>query len=542
MRELEKPVARVFRRLRCQRFLTALVWSWAIALAIVAILIAGEKLLNRSLPAAGWVPFAVAGALGVVVAASVALLSGASRLDAAVAIDRAFHLNERVSTAITLPDFLRESPAGVALVADAVRKVADLDVGAAFGLRVPRRAWVLLIPAAASALLLLAPAWVPRVALAKTAETIDTKALAKHTQNLTKKISSQRHTIDKEKFPEADKLLAKIEKKTDELAKAPPGAKDKLMVELNALTDALKQRQQQLGSPEQLNRQLKQLKELGSQGPADQFAKDLARGDFKKAAEQLQQLKDKMQSGKLSEAEKKALKEQLADMAKKLSDLANLDQRKKQLEEARKNGGLSEQQFQREMDKLNEQSKALKQLQQLASKIGQAANELAKGDAKKAAESMGMTQQQLSEMAKQLEEMQTLDGAMADIQDAKNGISSDGMNQLGEDLNALGMGLGMRKGNGNGLGRGRGRGDRPEAPDETATYTTKVKQQLKKGKAVLQGFTTPGKSVKGNSVIDIQGEIDAGTAGIADALSNQKIPKNLEKHIRSYYDQLNKGQ
>ena len=53
MRELEKPVARVFRRLRYQRFLTALVWSWAIALAIVAGVIAGEKLLNRSLPGAG---------------------------------------------------------------------------------------------------------------------------------------------------------------------------------------------------------------------------------------------------------------------------------------------------------------------------------------------------------------------------------------------------------------------------------------------------------------------------------------------------------
>ena len=157
---------------------------------------------------------------------------------------------------------------------------------------------------------------------------------------LTKKIASQRQAIDKEKFPEADKLLAKIEKKAQELAKAPPAAKDKLMVELNSLTDALKERQKQLGSPEQVNRQLQQLKEMANQGPADQFAKDLAQGDFKKAAEQLQKLQEKLQSGKMTEAEKKALKEQLAEMAKKLSELANLEQRKKQLEEARKNGGL----------------------------------------------------------------------------------------------------------------------------------------------------------------------------------------------------------
>ena len=74
------------------------------------------------------------------------------------------------------------------------------------------------------------------------------------------------------------------------------------------------------------------------------------------------------------------------------------------------------------------------------------------------------------------------------------------------------MSFNQRKGMGNGLGRGRGQGDRPEAPDETATYTSKVKQQLKKGKAVSLGFTTPGKTVKGDALIDIQGEIDAGTA------------------------------
>ncbi len=545
MRELEKPVARVFRRLRYQRFLTTLVWSWAIALAVVAGVIAGEKVLSRSMPGPEWLPFAAAGTLGFVIAASFAILTGPSRLDAAVAIDRVFHLNERLSSALTLPEDLRESPAGRALIADAARKVADLDVGAEFGLRLPRRAWVVLIPATAAVLLFFLPVWAPRLAQAKTKDVLDSQALAKQTQILTKKIASQRQAIDKEKFPEAEKILAKIEKKTEELAKAPPAAKDKLMMELNTLTDALKERQKQLGNPEQINRQLKQLKEMGNHGPADQFAKDLAHADFKKAAEELQKLQKKLQSGKMSEAEKKALKEQLGEMAKKLAALANMEQRKKQLEEARKNGGLTEQQFQREMDKLNEQSKSLKQLEQLAGKLGKAQEALQKGDTKKAAESLGMTEKQLGDMAKQLEEMQSLDSALADVQDAKNGnMESDVMNQLGDDLNSLGQRMGMmgkRKGMGNGLGRGRGKGDRPEAPDETATYTTKAQLQFKKGKAVFQGFTTPGKTVKGDVVIDVQGELDAASGLGAEALSNQKIPKSLEKHIRSYYDQLNKG-
>jgi hypothetical protein len=540
MRELEKPVARVFRRLRCQRFLTTLVWSWAIALVIVAGVLGAEKLLNRALPAPDWVPFAVAGCLGVLVAAGFAVASGPSRLDAAIAIDRVFHLNERMSSALSLPDDLRESPAGRALIADAARKVADLDVAAEFGLRLPRRAWIMLIPATIALLLMIAPPLVPKSAQAKTSEQADRQALAKQTQALSKKIAKQRQVIDKNQFPEADKLLAQIQKKSDELAKAPPAAKDKLMVELNSLTDALKERQKQLGSPEQVNRQLQQLKEMGSQGPADEFAKDLARGDFKKAAQDLQKLQEKLQSGKMTEAEKKALKEQLAEMAKKLKALANLEQRKKQLEEARKNGGLSQQQYEREMEKLQEQSKSLKQLQQLASKLGQAQDAIQQGDMKKAAQSLGMTQQQLSEMAKQLDEMQALDSALADVQDTKNGMPGDSMNQLGDDLNSLGMMRQRMPGLGR-TGRGRGQGDRPEAPDDTATYTAKVKQQMVKGKAVLQGLTQPGKTVKGRTEIDIQGEIEAGTGSYADALSNQKIPKNVEKHIRAYYDQLNKG-
>ena len=542
MRELERPVARVFRRLRYQRFLTALFWSWAATLAIVAGLIAGEKLLNRSVPVPEWVPFAVAAGLGLVIAAGIALAGGPSRLDAAIALDRVFHLNERISTALSLPEDLRQTRAGEALIADAIRKVADLDVAAEFGLRIPRRAWVMLIPAAVSVLLMFAPALIPQVAQAKAALVAETKVLAKQSDILTKKISSQRQSIDKEKFPEAEKLLAQIEKKSEDLAKAPPSSKDKMMVELNSLTDALKDRQKQLGSPEQVKRQLKQLKDMSTQGgPADQLIKDLAKGDFNKAADQLQKIQEKLASGKMSEAEKKALKEQIGEMAKKLSELANQDQRKKQLEEAKKNGGLTEQQFNREMEKLQEQSRQLKQLQKLASKLGEAEKAMAAGDAKKAAESLGMSQQQMQEMAKQLEELQSLDGAMAELQDAKTGMAGDGMNQLGDDMNNFGMGNGQRKGMGSGLGRGRGQGDRPIAPDETSTYQSKVKQQLKKGKAVFQGLTAPTNTVKGDVIIQMQEEIEAGAGVAADALSNQKIPRHLEKHVRAYYDQLNKG-
>lgn len=542
MRELQKPIGRVWRRLRFQRFLGGLVWCWGGSLAIVAGVLAAEKLLHRPLPGPEWAPFAIAAGVGMLAAALIAFFTGPNRVDAAVAIDRAFHLNERLSTALTLPDYLRETQAGKALIADATKHVASLDIATEFGPRMPRKAWVPLIPAALAIVVMFLPEISQRIARGNpTVEKIDKQLVVKQSQTLSKNISEQRKQLDKTKFAESEKILAEIEKAAEELAKAPPAQKDKALVQLNKLTDSLKERQKQLGSPEQINRQLQQLKDMASKGPADEFVKQLAKGDFMKAVQELKQLQEKLKSGKMTEAEKKQLKEQVAEMAKQLKQLANLEERKKQLEEAKKNGGLSKEQFDKEMSKLEEQAKGLKNLQQLASKLNAAQEALQKGDTKKAAEQLGMSEQQLQQMAQAAQEMESLDSAMAELQDAKNGMTGDNMNQLGDAMDNFGMGNGNRRGMGNGLGRGRGQGDRPEAPDDTATYETKVKQQIGKGKAKLTGLTPSTNTVKGDVTLSIQPEVVTSEGLAAEALTGQKIPRNVEKHIRGYYDQLNKG-
>ena len=130
------------------------------------------------------------------------------------------------------------------------------------------------------------------MARARSAEEIDLKVVVEQSRALGKRIATQRKELEQGKLAEAEVLLAKIEKAADDLAKTPPGRKAKVLVELNKLTDAVKERQKQLGSPEQINRQLQQLNELASSGPADDFAKDLAKGDFQKAANELKKLQD----------------------------------------------------------------------------------------------------------------------------------------------------------------------------------------------------------------------------------------------------------
>jgi hypothetical protein len=523
--------------MRFQRFLGGLVWCWGASLAIVAVALAAEKLLHRPLPGPEWAPFAIAAGVGMLAAALIAFFTGPDQVDAAVAIDRAFHLNERLSTALTLADSLRETQAGKALIADATKYVGSFDIATEFGPRMPRKAWVPLIPAAVAVVVMFLPEISQRIARGNPiVEKVDEQLVVSRSQTLRKNISAQRKELDKTKFAESEKLLAEIEKAADELAKAPPAQKDKALVQLNKLTDSLKDRQKQLGSPEQINRQLQQLKEMASKGPADNFVKQLAKGDFMKAVQELKQLQEKLKSGKMTEAEKKQLKEQVAEMARQLKQLANHEERKKQLEEARKNGGLSREQFEKEMSKIEEQARWLKNLEQLASKLKAAQDALQNGETKKAAEQLGMSEKQLEQMAQAAQEMESLDSAMAELQDAKNGMTGDNMNQLGD-----GMDNGNRRGMGNGFGRGRSEGGRPEAPGDTATYGANVKPQLGNGKARITGSTPSTNTVKGDVTHSIQPEVVTSEGLAAEALTGQKIPRNFEKHIRGYYDRLNKG-
>ena len=546
MSEFDKPIGRAWRRLRMQRFLSALVWCWGVALVAVSGTILYEKITDKVLPGADWLPFAIAGGLGVLVAAAIALLTGPSRVDAAVEIDRLFSLNDRLATTLTLPADLRGTPAGKALLADTLSHVGGLDIGSKFGIGVPRRAWIPLVPAVIAVGLLFAPSWtVARdVITGRKAEVVDQKVATKQLQTIAKSIAEKKKDAEAQNLSmETQKILAEVQKAAEKLAKSPPTEKDKVMVEMNKLQNALKERQKQVGTAEQIAKQLEQMKEMSNNGPADEFAKDLAKGDFQKAAQEMKQLAEKLKAGKLSEPEKKKLQEQLAEMKKQMEKLANMEQRKKQLEDAKKSGAITQEQYQKQMDKLAEQSKGLQKMADMAQQLQKAADAMAKGDTKKAADELGMSQKALEDLAKQAQELESLDSAMADLQDAKDGMTGDGMNQLGGKMDGLnGMGRGRNPNNGNGLGRGRGQGDRPEAEDKTATYKAKTKGQISKGSAVIEGTGPAGKQSIGVSLIEVQGSVEASAAEQADAISSQKIPKAVKKHAIGYFDMIRKGQ
>ena len=552
MREFDVPIGRVWRRLRVQRFLQALVWCGLGGMLAAAAAIGGSKLLGRPLRGPAWWPVAAGAGIGTLVAGLIAALTGPSRLDAATAIDHAFGLHERLATAMSLPPQIKESSAGSALIADTVKHVGNLDVGSKFRPKLPRLAWLPLLPGVVAAGLLLAPAWAQKVASGKerTPEALaKTKAVAKANAALGRSIAEERKKLDKTKFAEADKLLAEIEKAALSQSKGPLAAKDKdkALVDMNKLKDAVKDRQKQLGGVEQMSKQLANLQKSDVGGPADKFNRDLAKGDFQQAADEMKQLAQKLADGKLGEPEKKELAKQLGAMKEQLEKLADMQQRKQQLDEALKNGGITKQQHEKQMAKLAEQAKDMKQLKEMAKALAEAQKSMTQGDLKKAAEAMGATQQQLEQLAQQAQEMQALDGALADIQEAKDGMQAgEGDNKMGEGaegLNSLGKGAGNQKGSSkNATGKGRGAGERAEASDDVNFVQKKVKLQYGKGKAILEGLADPSKTVKGQSVVTVNESVEAAGTVAAEALTNQKVPKSVEKHVLGYFDQIRKGE
>jgi chemotaxis protein histidine kinase CheA len=422
MAELEKQVRRVLRRLSVQQFVEILVWCWVASLFVALGWITVEKFWRPIVEP--WVSVAASLALGVLAALVVWIFRRPSSLDAALALDEAFALKERVSSTLTLPADLRESPAGTALISDTARRVETIDVGEKFGLQLPRNAWVPLVPA----ILVFLVASFLKIDKSGTVEAkIENKKeqeqIKQSTKVLTKRIEEQQQKAKESGLTETEKLLAELATKAkDAVEDGPEMDQKKALAKMSEFQDALKERREKLGSSEQLQKQLEKLKSTTETGPADKFAEAMKQGDFKKAADELSKLTEQMKSGKMDEAQMKALSKQLGQLKDQLEKLANVEDRKKQLEEQLKKAGMPEDQIKKELAKLDAQAKQLEKLAELAQKMAQAQEAMNQGDMEKAAESLNLSRADLQQLMNELQELEMLEEAMNQLADMKNAM------------------------------------------------------------------------------------------------------------------------
>lgn len=516
---LRAKLRQASRRLDANHFLNLFAWCLTATLTVGSIGVFAEKLLHRGLTT-GLILVAACSA-AFVASVCVAFATRKRSIDAAMELDRAFALKERVSTLVALAPEELQTPAAQALVRDVESRTADLHVPERIRIALPRFGWAPLVPLTALVLIaaFVGPLdWFGRAA-AKTVPVEERQRIVDETKALEKKLAEHKKQLEQAGLDEDLKALtAKIEEATRQLSENNKLTAREAALELSDLSKAIEERRRELDAVEQMRRSLSRMPSV-REGPAQELAKALKQGDFKEAAKQLQELQKKLGERGLNAKDKDKLAKQLSELEKQLKEMSNLSQRMEQLKKS-----LPPDQLQKELAKLAQDAERMKQLKDLAEKLGQCSKCMSetgegKANSQELEQAMADAQQLLEELMKQDQAAELVNKLLEDLADCQGGMCQ-----------------GERPGMG--MGRGRGFGERPEAEDKTGAREVKAKTNLTKGPVFLAG-QTEGRSFRGESIAEIR--TAAATAGRAadEAITRQKVPKQYQAHTREYFDKLN---
>jgi hypothetical protein len=553
--EIRIQVRRARRRLVIQQFLSIATWSFFGFLLLAALGVAIPKIWPVAVKPEVWLWSWVGGSLAIalLVASLWTYMVRRHSTDAAVELDRRFGLRERVASSLTLSEQERESEFGKALVQDAERRVARLNIAEQF--RIALRWWNMLpiIPTAAivAVALLLADATERKEAKANPNASANPEKdkIIEEMKKLKERLERKKtEEGDKGKLEEAENLLKEIQKTINEMEKKPNLDKKQALVKLNDLSKQLKSQQDKFSSSAEMKKQLSGLKE--EQGPAEEFSKNLKKGDFAAAAKDMRDLQKKMQEGKMSQEERNQAAKQLEQIKQKMQEMMQereqaKEELKRQIEQKRDAGDLEgAAALQKKLDKMEQQEKTAQQMQQMADQLEKTAEAMQQGDMQKSQQQMAEMAKQLEQMQQQSEDMETLDGMMMEMADAKAAMAEGENEAEGEGEEGSKGGKGRdRRGNrpGDGLGEGRGEGERPEEETEYGTKSSQVQAKPRPGESIKIG-TASGPNSKGVSREAAKALIEAAESKDDDPLTNQTLPRAQRKHAQEYFEKFRKGE
>ena len=551
MDQLLAQVRRARRRLVVEQYLHYFVWCLFGALMVAAVAIAlPQVMVISNLPAEwnmGWLIGAGVG--GVLVAGVMTWLKCRTPEDAAMEIDRRYELRERVASSLALsPDDL-ETPAGQALLSDAARRIDRIDISERFRPKFDRRSWLPLLPALVLTALILFGS--NREAVSSGQSAVTTAAakeqVKKANEELQKKLDAMKKKAEQSNLQDAEELFRQLQDEAKQLNKDELTDRKKSTVKLNNLVNQLEERRAQLGTSEELKKQMENMKQI-SEGPADKAAKAMKEGDWKKALDEINALKDQISSDKLTDEQKEKLENQLNQMKEKLNEAAQankdaIEQLKKQVEEQRKNGDLAKAgELQQKLDQMMQNQQQMDNLDKLAQKMGECQQCMNNGDKEGAAQAMEDIAKQLQQMQQENDQMQMLDEAMEQLEAAKNAMGCQQCNGEGcEACQGDGQGPGKEGQDpqfaNNGSKKGPGGGFRPDEENDTKFRDSKVNQNVERGASTFAGFVD-GPNVAGKTKVAEEQELSGSSVEPADPLTSQRLPRAHGEHAEEYFKQL----
>ncbi len=545
---IRKQVARARRRLWVELFLNRLIRCWFVTLLIATAAIAVPKVVSIQNLAPDWTAWWMGGALGVgfLVALAWTWLRGRSELDAAMEIDRRFGLKERIASSLSLTADEADTPAGNALINDAMRSIGRLEINERFKIQIGRSAW---LPVGAAALALLLVGFIDnKEAQSSTdpgATKLSKKELTNTQQSLRKPLVNLKKEAAKKGLKEAEELLMQVDKKVEKLAENSLNKKQAL-VKLNDLAKQLNERREKLGGDNEIKKQLAGMKDF-NKGPADKMVDAMKNGDWDKAKQELEKLSNQLKQGKLDEAAQKELMKQMEQLKQKLEQAAAerkqaIEDLKKQVEDQKKKGNLAEAgKLQQKLDQLQKQQKRSQQLGKMAQKLAEAQQAMQQGDRQAAAQAMQQMMKQMEAMQKEMTEGQMLDAAMEQLKMAKNAVGCEDCEGAGCQMCQGGAGNRMNRMAGMGMGQGQGSGPRPDEKNDVNFRDSQVKQNPGKGAAVIAG-EAEGPNIRGDVQEVIREEMAAQGSQPADPLVIEQLPKTQRENAEDYFNRLREGE
>jgi len=555
MEEIYRQVAKARRRLILQQFMSVVVWTLFAALILAAIGLAAPKIWPLSLDQQVWLMSWIGGSLaaGLIVAAIWTYAVRRSALEAAIELDLRYNLRERISSTLALTKEELETEAGRALMSDAVRRVERIDVREQFGIAPNWRLALPLIPALAIVGLLFIPdAAFKQAEAAATQQAEQKKVVKKATEKLQQKLAEKAKQAEEEGLKDAD-LLKEMNKELNKLASKEGADRKNALIKINDLQKEVEKRKAELGGADKLRKELDKLGKI-EKGPAEALAKAMKDGNFEKAKEELEKIKDDLKNDKLSKEEKEKLANQLEQVQQKLQQLkeAQAEARKeleREIEKKLAEGDLGEAaRLQQQLDEMQQQARQMDQLMdKLGDKLSQAAKALKDGEGKMQQDALDQLAQDLDQLKEQLERLDQLDELQGELADAKNAMNCEqckgaGCKACEGNGSKRGKGDGKGNGIGDGLGEGQGKGNRPEEETDSNFFDSRVAGDPKAGESVRIG-DAGGKNIAGKTVIEVRQEVQESLKKReSDPILEQALPRDQRENARQFFERFNKGE
>jgi hypothetical protein len=576
---LDRQIGHAQRRLTSGVFLAWLSLGLLVAAGLWAVVIVAVRLLALPIPL--WHGAWAAALAAAIIALIGTALARPSALRAAIALDSAAGLKERLSTALVVRGM--SDPFARAAVRDAEKAAAKVHVPTHIRLR-PPTLWPWSAATVLAAVIL--ARFMPSVGLfsreAQAKEPIPRAMVEAERQAIQAELQDRVNRIkelsqDNANLKDLAEQLEPLELAVDP-GLTPEDIRREAVKRIDAVGEKLKR---ELESTEtnplsEMKRRLSRVQAEGGDQPGAKLSQSLASGDFEGAKQAMEKLREQIQ-----EAAKKAedpeaarklaeMQQQLTRLAEQITRLSDTLQLQKELENK---AGLSEEQAKKLLDELSKMdAKQLEkelqkrlgdkglsppQLQQLAQRIQQqkearqACQKLAQAMSKaaqacqqcqspggagsgssQAAAALSDAASQLSELELSEQLVSELQAQLSDLENLRDDVCQGrcqgkyGRGKPGSKIGLQGPQAGL------GMGERIGKEKTPYKLDPTKAPTRF------QGGTIIGQMLVDGPQVRGQASAEVLGAAQAELRDALDAIEREEVPRQYRKALQEYFERL----